>query len=173
MDNTILISRWSKLLLLAAIALFFSLVVFNNVTDFNSNYEFVQHTLSMDTTFPGNKGLWRAITNPSLHLVFYLSIICWETFNAILCWAGVVALFRSLKASPATFIKARTIGIAALTAGMLLWLVAFLTIGGEWFLMWQSKNWNGQDPAFRMFMIEAAVLLLLQLPEPVQSQLQS
>jgi predicted small integral membrane protein len=32
----------------------------------------------------------------------------------------------------------------ALTTGLLMWLVAFLDVGGEWFLMWQSKIWNGR-----------------------------
>jgi predicted small integral membrane protein len=48
----------------------------------------------------------------------------------------------------ATFNRAKTLAIAALTLGMLMWLVAFVTVGGEWFLMWQSRQWNGQDAAF-------------------------
>ena len=49
-----MITRIAKMLLLAGVALFYTLVVFNNLTDFNSNYQFVRHVLSMDTTFPGN-----------------------------------------------------------------------------------------------------------------------
>jgi len=48
---------------------------------------------------------------------------------------------------------------------MLMWLVAFLTVGGEWFLMWQSRQWNGQDTAFRMFTVIGVVLLLVAQPE--------
>ena len=44
-------------------------------------------------------------------------------------------------------------------------LVAFLSVGGEWFLMRQSKTWNGQDAAFRMFMVVGLVLLLIALPD--------
>jgi predicted small integral membrane protein len=47
----------------------------------------------------------------------------------------------------------------------LMWLLAFLGAGGEWFLMWQSKSWNGQDAAFRMFTVIGMVLLLLAQPE--------
>lgn len=36
-----MITRIVKLLLLAGVALFYSLVVFNNLTDFNSNYQLV------------------------------------------------------------------------------------------------------------------------------------
>jgi predicted small integral membrane protein len=57
-------------------------------------------------------------------------------------------------------------GIAALTLGCLLWFVAFLTVGGEWFLMWQSRTWNGQDAAFRMFASIGIILVYLSLPEP-------
>jgi predicted small integral membrane protein len=46
-----------------------------------------------------------------------------------------------------------------------MWFVAFLIVGGEWFLMWQSKTWNGQDHAFQMFTVVGIVLLLLVQPE--------
>jgi predicted small integral membrane protein len=46
-----------------------------------------------------------------------------------------------------------------------MWLVAFLSIGAEWFLMWQSHTWNGQDAAFRMFAVVGIVLIVLLLPE--------
>ena len=163
MPNT---ARWSKILLLAATGFFFLLVVFNNTTDFDSNYQFVRHILSMDTTFPNNRGLWRAIHSPFLHHLFYLGIIAWEALNAILCFSASLALFRTRHASAQAFAQAKSLGTAALTAGMLLWLVAFITIGGEWFLMWQSPTWNGQEAAFRMFLIEAAILIYLHLPEP-------
>ena len=54
---------------------------------------------------------------------------------------------------------------AALTLGLLMRLVAFLSLGGEWFLMWQSKMRNGQDAAFLMFTVIGIVLLLVALPE--------
>jgi predicted small integral membrane protein len=147
-------------------ALFFTLVVFNNTTDFDSNYQFVRHVMMMDSTFPGSNGMWRAIHAPSLHLVFYCSIIVWETLNAVLCWWGAVALLRALRGTEAVFQRAKRVGIAALTAGMLLWFVAFLSVGAEWFLMWQSKIWNGQEAAFRMFACEGIVLLIVMMREP-------
>ncbi len=52
-----MITRSAKVLLLAGIALYYTLVVFNNLTDFDSNKQFVRHTLTMDTTFPGNYGM--------------------------------------------------------------------------------------------------------------------
>ncbi|WP_263354268.1 DUF2165 family protein [Acidicapsa acidisoli] len=160
-----MIIRTAKILLLSAIALFYSLVVFNNTTDFDSNYQFVRHVLMMDTTFPGNKGMWRALNAPFWHLSFYLSVIAWEAVTAILCWWGAMALLRRVRGSAAEFHAAKRIPVIALTLGLLMWMVAFLTVGAEWFLMWQSRLWNGQEEAFRMFVVIAIVLLLILQPE--------
>ena len=160
-----MIVRLSKCAPLFAVAIFFSLVVFNNTTDYDSNYQFVRHVLAMDSTFPGNHGLWRALKQPAVHTAFYISIICWETGTGLLCWWGLVRLLRRVKASAAEFQQAKSIAVVGLTLGCLLWLVAFVDVGGEWFLMWQSKTWNGQDAAFRMFVVLGIALIYLTLPE--------
>jgi len=156
--------RWSKVFLLFGVAIFYAIVVFNNLTDYNSNYQFVRHTLMMDTTFPGNHGMWRAINSPVIHTIFYLTIIAWESLTMLLIWWGALRL-ASMAGSGQAFQQAKGIAIAGLTLGLLQWLVAFLNVGGEWFLMWQSKAWNGQESAFRMFTMLGIVLILLALPE--------
>src|SRR6266478_2868683 len=57
--------RVSKAVLVLAVALFYTILVLNNITDYGSNYEFVRHVLMMDSTFPGNHGMWRAVNSPS------------------------------------------------------------------------------------------------------------
>lgn len=158
-------TRWAKLLLLAAIAGYYTLVVVGNLTDFNSNYEFVRHILLMDSTFPGNHGMARAIHSPALHLVFYWTIILWEIASTALTWWGALNLFRALRQPAPVFNAKKRIAIIALTISMLMWLVAFLEVGGEWFMMWQSKMWNGQEEAFRMFVLIGLVLVLLLQPD--------
>lgn len=160
-----MITRISKLALLVVIAVFYTLVVFNNLADFDSNYQFVRHVLMMDTTFPNNHLLWRAIQSPRAHLAFYASIIGWEVLTMLALWVGSIQLGRRLRAAPEVFAAAKRIPIAALTLAMLLWLAAFLTVGAEWFLMWQSHAWNGQEAAFRMFAVIGIVLLLIVQPE--------
>jgi predicted small integral membrane protein len=157
--------RAIKLLMVFGVAIFYSLVVFNNITDYGSNYEFVRHVLMMDSTFPGNRGMWRAINTPLLHTVFYLSIIAWETITALLCWWGGFRLLQAIHGTAAAFNQTKRMSLAALTLSLLMWLVAFLSVGGEWFLMWQSKTWNGQDPAFRMFTVVGIVLLIVAQPD--------
>jgi predicted small integral membrane protein len=157
--------RIAKVLLVFAVSLFYSLVVLNNTTDYNSNFQFIRHVLMMDSTFPGNRGMWRALNSPAWHTMFYLLIIAWEGTTMALLWWGGLRLARTLHRPAATFNRAKTLAIAALTLGMLMWLVAFLTVGGEWFLMWQARQWNGQDTAFRMFTVIGVVLLLVAQPE--------
>ena len=52
-------TRISKVIMVASLALFALLVTFDNLTDYETNYAFVRHVLSMDTTFPGNGLLYR------------------------------------------------------------------------------------------------------------------
>jgi predicted small integral membrane protein len=160
-----MMTRLAKVLLLAAIAFFYSIVVFNNVTDYGSNYQFVHHVLMMDSTFPANHGMWRALNRPLWHHVFYVSIIAWEACTTMLCWIGTIVLARKARAESLAFNRAKMIGIAGLTISLLMWLVAFLSVGGEWFLMWQSKAWNGQEAAARMFTVVGIVLILLISPD--------
>jgi predicted small integral membrane protein len=157
--------RTIKLLLVFGVAIFYSMVVFNNITDYGSNYEFVRHVLMMDSTFPGNRGMWRAINTPLLHTAFYVSIITWETISMLLCWWGGLRMAQALRGTATAFHQAKRVSIVALTLSLLMWLVAFLAVGGEWFLMWQSKTWNGQDAAFRMFTVVGIVLLLVAQPD--------
>jgi predicted small integral membrane protein len=157
--------RAAKTLLVFAVAIFYTFVVFNNVTDYDSNYQFVRHVLMMDSTFPGNHGMWRAINSSAVHTAFYVSIIAWEIATMALCWWGGMRMLRAWRGTAAEFSRAKVVAVAALTLGLLMWLLAFLGVGGEWFLMWQSKSWNGQDAAFRMFTVVGIVLLVVAQPE--------
>lgn len=157
--------RAAKTSLVFAVAIYYLLLVFNNLTDHDSNYQFIRHVLMMDSTFPGNNGMWRAISSPAWHRGFYITIIVWESLTMILCWWGGLRLARALRAATPEFHQAGNLAIIALTSSLLMWLMAFLSVGGEWFLMWQSKTWNGQEAAFRMFTVVGIVLLLLVQPE--------
>jgi predicted small integral membrane protein len=157
--------RTIKLLLVFGVAVFYTLVVLNNFTDYGSNYEFVRHVMMMDSTFSGNRGMWRAINSPFLHTAFYWAIIAWEFVTMFLFWWGGLRLAQSLRGTAAAFQMAKRISLIALTLSLLMWLVVFLSVGGEWFLMWQSKTWNGQDAAFRMFTVVGIVLLIVARPD--------
>jgi predicted small integral membrane protein len=157
--------RLCKIIVTGLSCVFLIVVVFNNLTDPNSNYQFVRHVLSMDTTLPGNTLMYRSIQAPILHKAFYASIISWEALCCALIGAGTVRLFRARGASAMEWKKAKGLASLGLTAGLVQWYFAFMTVGGEWFLMWQSKTWNGQDAAFRLFVFMGISLLFLNQPD--------
>jgi len=160
-----LVLRAAKAMMVAAIALFASLCAFGNLTDYNTNFEFVQHVLSMDTIYPFSTIKYRAITSPELHHAAYAAIIAAEAATAVLCWIGAAMLTRHLRADAGTFNRAKTFAVIGLTLGFLLWQVGFMSIGGEWFGMWQSQQWNGVPSAFRFLMTIIAVLIFVAMPD--------
>ncbi|GJH14334.1 MULTISPECIES: DUF2165 family protein [Caballeronia] len=157
--------RLAKLFAVASMALLASLVSFGNLTDYGSNLQFVEHVLRMDTTFPGNANMYRAITSPMLQHLGYDLIILLETVTALLCWVGVIAMCRAMRQENAVFARAKRWAIAGLTLGYLTWQVCFMTIGGEWFGMWQSQQWNGTESAFRFFMTFLVILIFVTRAE--------
>jgi predicted small integral membrane protein len=157
--------RLSKIALVAAIALFALLVAFDNVTDYGTNLAFVQHVFMMDTVFPNSAIKYRAIDQPWLQHLGYALIILAEAATGILCAWGALRLWQRRALPARDFNRAKAPAIAGLTLGFLLWQVGFMTVGGEWFGMWMSSQWNGIESAFRLFITILAVLIYLVLPD--------
>ncbi len=155
--------RYCKIIFVASVALFFSVIAYGNVADYGSNWEFVQHVMSMDTIFPNSTLKWRAITSPQLQTLAYWAIIAWEAATAVVLWIGAIRLLSMVNS--AGFGRAKTVAVAGLTMGFLLYGVGFVIVGGEWFAMWQSQIWNGETKAFQFIGMIIAVLLVLLIPE--------
>ena len=153
--------RLAQLSALTCVTGILFLVTFSNVTDYGANFAFVQHVLTMDTTFRSPSTAWRAISSPALHHAMYVTIIVWEALATLLCAAGAVRIARVLFADRTAFRKAAAPAVLGLACSNVLWLGGFLMIGGEWFQMWQSATWNGQQAATRMFLVTTLTLLLL------------
>ena len=160
-----MIVRISKAVLTLFLGLFGLLVGIDNILDYGTNFEFVRHVLSMDTTFPHNALLWRAITSDSIHHVAYALLIASEIGVGLLCIAGAWRLFARRFATPAEFNAAKSLAIAGLAAGFGLYFFGFLVVGGEWFQMWQSPTWNGQEAAFRFAASFGIVLIFVALED--------
>jgi predicted small integral membrane protein len=160
-----LIVRLAKIVMVAALAAFAFIVTFDNLVDYGSNYEFVRHVLSMDTTFPSNGLMHRAITDPHLWTAAYVIIIVAEGLTCLLLACGALALLRRMKASATVFNRAKLFAVAGLTVGFGLWFFGFMVIAGEYFAMWQSKIWNGQEAAFRLTTVIIGVLIFVALPD--------
>jgi predicted small integral membrane protein len=160
-----LIIRYAKIVMTLCLAVFCLLVAFDNVTDYGTNYLFVQHVMSMDTTYPGNALMYRSVTNPALWTLCYWLIIAAEAAAGILFLAGAIRLFQLRHAPGAVFNEAKALAVAGAVAAFLLWFLGFMVIAGEWFAMWQSATWNGQDAAFRFYVTVLAVLIFVAMPD--------
>ena len=154
-------AKAGAVLLMAA---YLTLVAFGNLTDYDSNFGFVTHVMSMDTTFEGNKGMWRAVDSPVLHHLSYASIIMLQGAGALLCWIGGLRLALRLH-DPQAFHRAKAMAIAGLGVSLLVWLGAFLVVANEWFMMWQSSEWNAKDTAFSLTAVTLLILVFLAAPE--------
>ena len=75
--------------------------------------------------------------------------------------AGTIRIAKFVKSDRDTFGRAKVLAVVGLVSSMLIWPGAFLTIGGEWFMMGQSSSWNSQNSALRMFLLSGVVLLVL------------
>ena len=156
--------RYIKLGLVGSIALFFSLVTFNNLVEFTSNLPAVQHVLSMDTTFHAPILMRRAITNPSIQLSTYYFITAWELLTALVCWIGCFRLLFNINESDAQFNRSKNLAFIGLFLGFLLYMVGFIVIGSEWFSMWQSPTWNAQPTAGLFVSLILFVMIFLAVP---------
>ena len=147
-----MIVRLSKIVLCAALAAFAGLVCTDNLVDYGANYEFVRHVMSMDTTFRDPALMGRAITEPLLWRIFYAAIIAAEGATGIFLAVGANAMVRARRLPAGEFQNAKRWAVAGFTLGFLVWFFGFMVVGGEWFAMWQSPHWNGQEGAFRFYM---------------------
>jgi predicted small integral membrane protein len=157
--------RLAKVAAVAALAAFALLVAYNNVVDYDSNYQFVRHVLSMDTIFPDSVLRSRAIDSETIWRAAYALIIAAEALTGFLLALGAVMLLTRLRASANVFNHAKRCAVAGLTLGFLLWCFGFIVIGGEYFAMWQSNMWNGVEGAFRFVTMILGVLIFVSLPD--------
>ena len=115
----------------------------------------------MDATPPGSALMYRSISSPALWEAAYALIIAGEGATA-LGFAGAAALLlRHLRSPAVSFNRAKGLAAVAAGLGFLVWFFGFTVIGGEWFQMWQSSQWNGQQPAFRFYLTILAVLIFV------------
>lgn len=163
--NTGYLIRLTKTLMVLFFGLYVLIVAFGNVTDYDSNFQFVKHVLSMDTTFPGNALMYRAITADSVHHIAYILIIIVEWIIALTCLYGGGRMFKQIKADAAIFHRSKKWAFTGLLLGLSVWFLGFQVIGGEWFAMWQSQQWNGLSSAFRLTTYIGTALLALMWKE--------
>ena len=143
-------SRIIKIAFSSFVGIYLALIVFNNLIDYGSNFQFVMQVTGMEDTFAFQTNQWRSINNPILHHIFYISIIALELTICSLCLFGAYKMLTHIKADAEQFKRAKTTSTLGYTLGVGLWFFVFAAIAGEWFLMWQSDEWNAQGTAFSL-----------------------
>lgn len=147
------------------------LVAFGNITDPGSNWQFVHHVLSMDTTNfgdgPSPNTAWRAIDATPLQVIGYVFIILWEVLGAIVLFVGFIMWIRERGTA---YARARAWSSLGLVMLVLLFMGGFVVVGGEWFQMWSSTKWNGIETAFRNVVLAGIPLVLIHMPSAIWSR---
>ncbi|QUM78489.1 DUF2165 domain-containing protein [Moritella sp. 24] len=165
--NLTLSHRISKVTLSTSISIFCLLVGSDNLINFNANYQFVQHVLSMDAMepwFDASAFEYRVITNPTFHLISYYVIIFAELLAGTLGLIGSVLMAKHIN-NP-RFSQGQAFFLLGGTVAISLWYLGFAVIGGEWFSMW-ANQWNGQMKAytFATFILISMIYVLVPTPE--------
>lgn len=156
--------RILKSIAVCSCALFFTLVVLGNLVDYTSNFTAVIHVLSMDATFKNPEIMGRALTLPLHHHIAYWIIIFVESVAAIVLWVSALGMFvrRGQEISYSHF---KRLAILGLFIGFILYFLGFIVIGGEWFCMWQSQQWNAVPTAAIFANTMMFVILFLNLSD--------
>jgi len=150
---------------MAFLSFFGLLVMYSNFTDYSTNYEYVGHVLSMDTTRANTNISYRAITSPMLHHRIYWIIITLEVMYTAYCLVGTYQLFKNRHASADVFHEAKKLSIVGLLIALFVYYVCLQVIGVEWFNMDESKAWNAKDWARHVvdFILPLLIYLTLKI----------
>ncbi len=165
MYTTSFLLRFAKTILVTGIGVFGILIVINNTTDYYTNYVFVSHVLKMDTVFPDSNVHYRSWDHPFLFHAVYILIILAESMMAFCCIKGGGQMIRHINKDPQSFHDSKKWAIAGIISAILIWFIGFQVIGGEWFVMWQSANWNALAASERVLAVPMFTLVLLHFKE--------
>ncbi len=72
---------------------------------------------------------------------------------------------KKRKSTSVDFHNAKRWAVYGLISGIAIWFIGFEVLGGEWFGMWQSTQWNGLYSADRILTFITLVFISLQLKE--------
>ena len=162
--KTIRICKALTVLLLVG---YFSMVIFNNLFDYQTNLNYLQHTMTMDTLSDRAPHAWRSVNAPAAHNTLFLLIIGMELVAALLCFMGGIKLLAVNNIKRRS--QGRELATCGLTLALVIWFGVFFIIAGEWFLAWQTP-WNALPSASRVMTMSGITLIFINLPETCQTE---
>jgi len=106
-------NRRLKILMTGGLAVLCGLVTAGNVNDPETNFQFVQHVLSMDTIQPSSALASHALPIPILWTAGFWLIVIGEGTTAVLFALGTFELFRARNLKARDFDQAKRFVFAA------------------------------------------------------------
>jgi len=158
------VARLVTSLFVLMVAAYYLVVAFDNITNpvnaNASNWPFVQGVLSGDGV-PADSGFeWRFTDATWFHALSYVVIIAGEAATGVvLLLAGIWGL-RSVRSGPRWGHVQRWTYIGGLL-GLGVFFFGFITVGGNWFIMYLNSKWNGMEPAFQNSVMTLGMLVLV------------
>jgi predicted small integral membrane protein len=151
--------RILKILFSAVAGVFLLLVGFTNLGDYATNLAFVRKVAGMEDLFTGEALRWRRVEKPWIHHLLYACIISWELFCGILAVVGAWWMFDRRRSDPVAFESASVPSTYAYGLAVVLWFGGFVTVAGEWFLMWRADGSDAQGTALLLSIVFLLLLL--------------
>lgn len=172
MRKTIMLKmqRIVKATLVCNCALLLTIVFIDNIFAYSINYEYVQHVMSMDTTFKHAQVYWRAVHHPMYYHIALILIIIGEALASVLLWMGGVVLFKHIRSEATQFENAKQFSLFGLLVAILLFSFAFFTIGSQWFASWQSTIWNAKNAIMPFLILCALTYLVVATKDKTEQQ---
>ena len=157
-------ARLVTTLFVLMVAAYYVVVAFDNITNpvnpNGSNWPFVQGVLSGDGV-PADSGFeWRFIDATWFQAFGFILIITGETLTGIIL---LIAGFLGLRAvaSPTRWALAQKWTYVGGLTGLGVFFFGFITVGGNWFIMYLNSKWNGLEPAFQNSVMTVSMLILV------------
>lgn len=157
-----LFEKYLKIVLTFFIAIFCLTVAINNIIDYDVNFTFLKHIVTMDTMQPWfdmKIAAARAITNPSIHIVLYDCIIAGEFSAGLFALWASINMLKNINDNE-KFYRAKSTFVIAVGLMLTVWYFGFNVIAANWFYMW-ANQYDASVPAFHFSFF--ALLLLIYI----------
>lgn len=144
----------------AMLAAYYLVVAFDNVTNPASNWAFIQGVISGDGV-PADSGFaWRFTEATWFQVAVYVAVIAGEGVAGVLLAVGAVRGWRS-RAEAGAWGESQVPTVVGAGLGLGVFFLGFITIGGNWWVMYLNDDWNGLTPAFQNSVMTVLTLLFV------------
>jgi predicted small integral membrane protein len=150
--------RFSKILLICAVAAWGFLGAMHNLLDWPGTLGAVGAVTSM-VTVEGGPDKWQAVSSPVLAWLGALFICLSKLTAAILCTAGAISMSRARTGPALAFAQAKKMALAGCGVAMFMLFGGFVVIADGFFEVWNSPVMR--DPVLGSAFRYGAMIMLI------------